>query len=484
MGRQITDYLLYRWRYIVGYGVIAIIFVLMLVVAGVFAPGGLSQAEMQSVVTSSALGFSLSSFDAGMVVNLPYHLLQRVSIELLGVTPLSVKLPSLLLGLFSGVGLLLLLRTWFRHNVAIITAIVAITTGQFLLVAQSGSPGISYIFWSIWLLLAAMMVSRKAAWSGLWKILLFGTAALSLYTPLSIYILLALGSAALLHPHLRFLVRRLSGVKLGLATFCALVVLAPLGYAIYRHPSIAWTLLGIPDAWPDFKANALQLLDQYFDFISPSNGMLMTPVYGLGSMALIALGIYRLATTKYTARSYIVTAWVVLLVPIMLVNPSLIAITFVPSVLLLAMGVSILLSSWYRLFPRNPYARIAGLIPLAVLIGGMVFSGVDRYMYGYLYDPGITGNFSSDLRLLNHQLDGSKTTLVVNGSELAFYSVVAHHNKNVTAVPVPAAVQTDRVIVSHAARPQFTTELPLATIITSSTAHEADRFYIYKTDQE
>lgn len=486
MGNQMTDYLLYRRRYLIGYILIGLTVVGLLVAAGLFIPGGLSQAEMNSVVTGHAISFSLSDFKPEWITDLPYHLLQRASIALFGVNNLSIKLPSLLLGALSAFGIFLLLRMWFRRNVAVLTAIIVITTGQFLFVAQNGTPSIVYVFWSVWLLVCAMMISRRAKHTVYWKMALFGIAALSLYTPLSAYILLALASAIILHPHLRFLIRRLSKVKLTVGFFVALVLITPLVYAIARQPSIGLTLLGVPNEQPDLKENILQLLRQYLDFVSPSSGIIMTPIYSLGSVILIVLGLVQLVTTKYTARSYIITAWVVLLVPVLLINPGYVSITFVPVMLLTAMGISMLLTNWYRLFPRNPYARVAGLLPLTILIAGLVLSGVGRYMYGYTYDPRIAGNFTHDLQMVNSQLavsDRGTTTILASPDEQPFYAIVASRADDVTAtaaVPLASTMGSQTVIVTHAAHKTGDMAKPYR-ILTDSTSKDADRLYIYKT---
>lgn len=483
MGTHITDYSLYRFRYMIGYGLIGLIILGVFLVAGLYIPGGITRAEMGSVVTSNAISFLPDSFEPTMVINMPYHLLQRTSIELFGLSNFSIKLPSLLLGLLSVAGMLVLLRMWFRQNVAVLTTVLVITTGQFLFVTQNGTESIIYIFWSIWLLVAAMMVSRRAREAWIWKIILFAVAALSLYTPLSIYILVALASAVALHPHLRYLVRRLVTPKLLIAGVCALLLLVPLAYAVWREPSIGFTLLGIPASWPDFQSNVIQLLRQYLDFQSLGSGVLMTPIYGLGSMILILIGIFRLVTTKYTARSYITVAWIILLFPVLIINPNFISITFVPVVLLMAMGISRLLSNWYRLFPLNPYARLAGLVPLVILVGGLVVSGVDRYMYGYLYNPQTVNSFSDDLRLMNTQLDKTnrgKTALVVTQEEKPFYTVVARHHSNVTVLSMAQPALDTTIIVTrnaHVPNQQYT---PYR-IVTDNTARDADRFYVYKT---
>lgn len=485
MARQITDYLLYRQRYLLGYGLFALIVIASLIVAGLYIPGGLSQSEMSSVVASSKLSFSLNAFDPSLVINLPYHILQRLSIDAFGISPISIKLPSLVLGALSALGLLVLLRTWFKENVAVLTMILVFTTGQFLFVAQNGTPGIVYIFGSIWLLVAAMMISRRAKFAGLWKIALFVLAALSLYTPLSLYILIALLSAIILHPHLRYIVRRLSKIRLIIASLCGLIIIAPLVYVSVRHPSAGLMLLGIPNTMPNIGANALQLIKQYFDFISPISATYMTPIYGLGSMILIILGIFRLFTTKYTARSYIISAWIILLIPVLLINPSYISVTFLPGVLLMGMGIGLLFNRWYRLFPRNPYARIAGLVPLIVLIGGMVFSGIDRYMYGYLYDPRTASNFSSDLKLVNHQLNDTSrgnTSIVVASDELDFYAVVAaHHAHTAVVTDTSQTAGASTTLLTQAAYHNAPPSIPPYRIIANGQAASADRFYIYKS---
>lgn len=483
MVTNITDYFLYRWRYLLGYGVVALLIVALLAIAWLLIPGGLTYAEMESTVTSGSLTFSLETFRPEAMVNLPYHLLQHASFALFGVSNLTVKLPSLILGLFSALGILLLLRMWFKRNVAVITTVILITTSQFLFIAQDGTPTIVYIFWSVWMLVSALMVSRKARGSTLWKLALFGIGALSLYTPLEIYIILALLSAVILHPHLRYIVKSLSKSRLVLATFCGLILLTPLIYAIVKEPSVGLQLLGLPTANLDILANLQILFHQYLSFINPGGEATLTPIYGLGTCLLIVLGIIQLFTTKYTARGYIIIAWSLLLFPVIVINPQYVNITFIPVVLLMAMGVSMLITRWYRLFPRNPYARIAGLVPLAVLIGGMVFSGVDRYMYGYNHTPPVANQFSDDLSLVNAELakkDRGATSLVVSKDEVPFYAMIAKYSSNVMVViqgtPLPPA---NTYIVSRASRSEGRGEP--TQILTSDKYRQADRFYIYKT---
>lgn len=484
MGRKVTDYLLYRWRYILGYGVVGLVVVSLLLVATLYVPGALSQDEMESVVTSSQ---PLESLDPSLIVNLPYHLMQRASLSLFGASILSIKLPSLILSLLSITGMFLLLRGWFRHNVAVLTTLLIVTTGQFLFLSQHGTPGVVYVFWTVWLLVAALMISRRARFGWLWKIVLAGVVSLSLYTPLSIYIIVALLSAVILHPHLRYIVRRLPKLKTTLAIIVGLILLAPLAYTIWRYPETGFTLLGLPQGTFDLKANTLAVLGNYLDFLSPAHGVYMAPLYGIGTLALIALGIMRLFTATYTARSYIITAWVILLIPVVIMNPDIVGITFVPALLLMAMGVASLISMWYSLFPRNPYARIVGLVPLVILMGGMLLTSVDRYINGYTYNPVLANQFSKDLELLNRRMAmnaHAPATLVVTEKERPFYEVVAKYNGRLSVTTESPTKQLPSTLIVTKAAYKPIKDTPPSRIVTSPSTDASDRFYVYKTDQK
>ena len=231
-------------------------------------------------------------------------------------------------------------------------------------------------------------------------------------------------------------------------------------------------ILGVPTEWPNILDNVLLLSQQYLGFATQSTTGLMTPVFGLGSMLIIGFGIYKLIRTRESTQSYLIIIWLACLIPVLITNPGFTSVTFLPLVLLLATGLESLLSYWYRLFPLNPYARIAGLIPLIVLVGVLVMSGLERYVYGYHYDPATVSNFSQDLSLLP---DDTKQ-LIVSEDQLPFYEVVAEHKNDLT---VSTTHSGDRFTASHAAKNTFS-GYSIDKIITSSDAQDADRFYVYK----
>ncbi|MBC7942884.1 glycosyltransferase family 39 protein [Candidatus Saccharibacteria bacterium] len=470
MGIDVTSFYVYRWRYWIGYSLIGILLVGLLIFAGLYVPGGISNKEVISVIKSSSI--SVTDVQSLAVTDLPYHLLQKVSLAIFGVSDFSIKLPSLIIGLFSAVGLIFLIRLWFRPNVAVLTSGIAVTTGQFLFTAQSGNPSIMYIFWSVWLLLLGTLIAKRVKPRTTWKVLFFVVAALSLYTPLSIYALISMAVAILLHPHLRYIIRQLSKPRLAGAFLLGVIVVIPLAIGVIKSPELGLTLLGVPTQWPNFGANLVLLSQQYLGFALQSATGVMTPFFGLGSVLIIGLGAYRLFSMRQSAQTYLIITWLVCLVPIMITNPRFMSVAFLPLVLLLATGLNSLFRYWYSLFPNNPYARILGLLPLGVLVIALIFSGLERYIYGYHYAPQTVQNFSQDLSLLPK----NTRNLVVTASQLPFYNVVAAHNKNLAVSTAPSS----NTFVSTFAAKKSYTGYSVERIVTSTAYQNSDRFYVYK----
>lgn len=470
MGKyKISELSLYRWRYWIGYSLVAIGLIAVLIFAGLYAPGGISAAEMQSVIKSNSINYT--DFGSFAITNLPYHMLQQASLALFGVSTLSIKLPSIILAFLSATGLVLLLRLWFKPRIAVLSSLIAITTGQFIFIAQDGTPGILYLFWSVALILLTSLISSQKKFRMTYKVSFFIVAALSLYTPLSIYVLIALATAIILHPHLRFMIRQLSKPKIIIAMAVALLLSIPLIITVIKTPNLGLSLLGIPTEWPDFGANFTSLGAEYFGFIRPGGTTLMTPFFELGSMLIIAIGVYYLIKTRETAKSYVVGLWIICLIPFIILNPNFTSVTFLPLVILLASGLNILMAHWYGLFPRNPYARIGGLIPVVILVAVLVMSGLDRYADGYRFDPNIAPNFSTDLKLI----PSDTKNLVVASGELEFYQVVAAHNKQLNVSTEPSG---DTFLASRESKRSFAGYI-VKQIIVSPSTNQSDRFYLY-----
>lgn len=465
-----SKFFLYKWRYVIGYVAIGLIIASLLVFAGLFVPGGLSNPEVLSVIESHQLNYG--ELSTVTILNLPYHALQDALLTLFGPSVFVVKLPSLILALLTAVGLIILLRKWFRPNIAVMASIIAISTSHFVFIAQQGTPEILYVFWPTALLLLGTLITRQKEHRTLWKVIFGVTVALSLYTPLSIYMVLAIGLTIMAHPHLRTVIRKLSPQRLVLSFGAFFVTLIPLIIAIFQDPSLIVKLLGIPSEWPNLAENIGIIFQQYFLFWAPATLSLITPIFGLGAFILIVSGIWRLIKTFATTQSYLIIIWFVCLTPVIIINPDIINVTFTLTVLLIASGLTSIISYWYRLFPKNPYARITGLIPIIILIAALISSGVIRYVYGYYYNPSAANLFSNDISLLPEDT----TQLITNSEERPFYEAISGYKKD--SFEVSDKPTSEKVVTTRNAKLN-SKEYTLSKIITNNRIENADRFYIY-----
>lgn len=469
---DITSSFLYRRRYWIGHLLIAVVLISLITLAAFLIPSGLTEQAHESIITSSQLGLSTIWHTAPL--DAPFYMTQHAMLSIFGVSLVGIKLLSIILGVITAFCMLLLLRQWFSHGIAVLATLLAITTGQFLFLTQQGTISVLYLFWPVVLLLLATLVAKRVRFHGFWKILFFLSAALSLYTPLSIYVLISLGSAILLHPHLRYIVRKLPRGRMAIGAGAGLVVLLPLIITGIKNPTIFLQLLGIPSQWPESLTNNLiELANQYFGFMSLGSQSVMLPVFGFGSMAIILYGLYRSIRTHETVQSYVILAWIVLLFPVLVINTAFTSIMFVPMLLLLATGLERILSSWYKIFPFNPYARVAGLIPLVVLVGGLILFGLERYGYGYRYAPTIVQNFSHDVLIIP-----DVPVLVVADKEQPLYEAVASYGRNFTVQTQPPADNSSYAVTAEA----YDANAAIAPnqIITTGAFNDAARFYVYK----
>lgn len=436
---------------------------------------------METTVKSAAL--SIESLEPSMVIDLPYHVLQRVIFILFGVSTLTIKLPSIILGTLTIIGIFYLARIWFRRSVAILTTVLAATSTQFLFLIQDGTPAITFSFVVVWLLLSGTLVTRSHMFSTFWKVVAGALLASALYMPLGIYLLIAVIITAAFHPHIRYSIKHITRPRLILSLGLAAVFVTPLIYACIVSTETLRTLLGVNITHFSLVDNTRAMWDAFAGFLSVPTGYMLTPLYSLGFVVLMSIGLYRLWKERHTARSYIVFIIGCILLPFIFLDTSKANTVFPVAVILAGYGIRHLISSWYVLFPRNPYARVAGLVPLTVIILGMVYSGIVRFSHNYTYNSPVVSYYSSDLKLLDatlHTLDeGRHITLVTSSDELGFYSVVAHYDKRFVAQAHTDASPV--LFVTHAAHVTGQRGDTLAQIVTNARTANADRFYIYKT---
>jgi hypothetical protein len=432
--RPVSEWTLYRLRFAIAYGCLAVLAITLLLLFGNDIPPGLGPSEQQSIITSHAIPFDKLPTD---IIDLPYHALQKLSVDWLGVTPLGVRLPSLVFGALTALCMALVLRRWFTTNVAILATVIIITSSWFLGTARLGSAGVMIPFWTSALLLCATYVTQQTKNWKWWRVGFAMTAALSLYTPFMIYLFAAVALASVAQPHLRYLLRESNRVNLFIGGFFFVLMLVPLGWGVYQNPDIARILLAVPVALPDplqFLRDLLHAASALLNPFNSSTGEVILPTMSVVSVALLLMGGARLLRDFHSVRAHVLLIWAAILLPVIALNPNNLAVAMIPAFLVITIGLNQIIRYWYRLFPRNPYARLFGLLPLAVLIISIVQVNYQRYTFGMAYSAQSGSTFVPDAFLAQDEIEKAKAgsvTLVVPENQRPLYEVMASRSKTV-----------------------------------------------------
>ncbi len=482
----LKELVLYRYRYALG--------IILLIAFGVILttwqlgsiPPGFTKDEMASAVAANNLTHLSTSF-----VNAPYLLLQKASLDLFGPSSLGIRLPSVVLAMLLAFAAFGLLRKWFSHNVTVIGTILIITASHFLLRGRTGSPAIMYSFWTLALLASAALANHQVTGQKFWFWLFCLCAGLSLYTPFFCFIVLFIIVAILLSRQARGIFEEVGQATIAVSIFTFVAVVAPLGYSFYMHPSGILDLVGFTDfsTLAETKTRALYLLQTMVSF-TPADSRILVPSLSLPAVALALYGLYVAIRHLGAIRNAIVVLLLALAVVLYISTPSApYALVFVPSTLLVILGLHAFINKWYVLFPRNPYARIIALFPLAFLLVVMVQFNYTRYFYGLARSEAVRANYNDDILLIEKKLAKQpllqSSVIVVNKDQQSFYKLLQHDYPNLSIVtPETVASKAGSAIFIVASSEQAAAATVLPNVAPQFLADErpgdALRFRIYR----
>lgn len=441
---------LYRYRYAVGYGLVVLLVLALLSIDISSIPYGLSDDEMKSAVISNS--FNPLAPSATDVINLPYHLLQKASISLFGLSAFSVRLPSILLGLLAVITLGVTLNLWFRKNIAAMSLLIAASSAPFIAMARSGTASVLYMLLLLLLMLSAALLTSHKRNTFVWKIMVLVAGILLLYMPLGLYAVIALLLAGIFHPHVRYQFKRTRWWQFLSLGVLGVILIAPIGIAVFKDAGTLRSLFGLfgpstPLTLDGVATSALVLAKSMLSFHSPQVTDNISPYFSLPLVLLVVFGLSRTIIDRHAARSYLLHIWLLVSLPLLILNPNNFPLLFVPAMFLMAIGIETFLREWYEVFPRNPYARIGGLAPVALIVIGLIAIGMSRYFYGYTYSD-TKKNFHPEISAVRDVIKPQVTTeLVVPSDQLAFYDILRREYPLLSVVTPERASSKQSTIV-------------------------------------
>ena len=480
----ISKLFLYRYRFYIGYIVLGLAFIALVFTLPLISPAGLSDLERQSAVSSYNL--HVSSITSGDLIDLPYHLLQKVSILALGLTPYAIKLPSIIIGLALGLLLILLLNRWFKSNVALLASILTVLSTPFLYLAGSGTPLIMLVFWPTLLLWLGSKIQGEKSPKPIWCFAFALALLLAIYTPHLIYLVLFIIIFTIWNPHLRFTVKSLP--KLPLFSMCVIILS---GIAIWvtnilSSSTVALTLFfGENFSISHFFDNIKTGFVPFFSWGQPLEGVYLSPLIGLASLALAIAGLFSTRNGFFASRNAIASCFIIFAIILAGLTPDSALLIVLPFSILTAHGLRYILEKWYGLFPSNPYARVFAIFPLSILLALMIIPSLNHYIYGYKYTPAVANEFNTDLTIISNNLKDN-TSLIVpeNTLDYAFYETYEdrHHKinlfKSIDQLSL-ADRKNDIATIGKMEDLNIPDGYHLSRIITSPNSDNSDRIYIY-----
>ena len=485
---KVSETWLYRYRFIFGYA--------LLITTGAFAlffrlgslVPGINEYEASSAAGSLNIGNVISN-----PVNFIYHSLQYVSITALGPTPFAIRLPSIVLTI-AALGLFFyVLDHRFSRRAAIITTLLFVTSSWLLNTVRLGGPMALTIALLLLLLFITTKMDKKYHFG--WLIGLTVAAALSLYTPYFIYLLLA--GIILSIPTIRRTAKDVKNRDLIVSGVIFIVLLIPLIYASVRDLTVAKTVLAIPEQLPSFQAFFSNVVDVIGHVIWSSVPL---PILHLGdlpmleifSVSMVALGLYHYdhELTKNLSRLLLGGLLVVVLILGVSAN-QFDYVMLLPFVyFILTGGLVILFAQWNEIFPKNPLARFIAIVPIGLLL--LIVGGyhTERYFIAWANNPEVVAQHSECYTLLNSELEQNSayTSVLIADSEEVIMSPLINYYSEVMFTSdidvIDKSTDERRLIITDKARIELGEEQQKligspSRVVPSSSTSNATALWVY-----
>lgn len=307
------------------------------------------------------------------------HLLLFLTEGNLVITRLVATLGGLLtLGAFT-----LLVRSWHDNTTAMLATLLFGLSAWFLHVSRSGTPEV--LLFGVFLLAAAgFWLRRTNSWVALSVCFILVTALL--YVPGMIWFVV-FGIIWQWKTIDRVFKKHLLAVSAG--TLGMLVALFPLGLALYKNHSLIRPMLGLPENLPSLATMFRNILEVPYHFLvigekNPAMWLGTAPIFELFSLILLLFGTYLyFKKIKLMRTPLFISIFIITTVLIALGGGISFTVILPFAYIIIAAGLSNLLSRWFMVFPRNPIARSIGWGSIAIVMVLVLSFHINHYFVGW-----------------------------------------------------------------------------------------------------
>lgn len=314
-------------------------------------------------------------------INAPFTAIAHGLLKLAPNNLLSLRLVSVLFGAIT-IGLFFcIVRAWYTTRLALLASALFATSTWTLYTSRHGTPDV--LLFVLLILCAGGVWLQQTRHSRLVIVLAAIIAATSLYIPGMVWFIVTTGVWQ------RKVIRQTLGQTpwwlLLLIGLMKLLLLAPLGLALAKHPSLLWDMLGLPTQLPIVPTVLHRLTEIPLNLFIygpnlPGFWVGHTPILNVLETALFVFGTYSyLRHWRLTRVISMFSIFGIGAVLISLGGPVSLTLLLPFVYLVIAAGLAYLLRDWLSVFPRNPFARNFGLILVTLAVIASCAYHLNRY---------------------------------------------------------------------------------------------------------
>lgn len=380
VSKSVADFL---WRRQTLYAVLLFLLLITLIFNLSIIPDKSAQSEVDYIQTNSVF-----SNIADNPLYLP-HKLTTFAVEQISSSVRFVRAISIVFFGICTVALYRVLKRWHSDKVALFSSAMFATNAVVLAVARLGSPDVLLFSWAIVISLLLWLrygTSRRIAPLTL---ALIGTAIV--YIPGAPYFFALL--IALFANKIKSTFQNMKRSSFYVSICLGLLALTPLILSFLADPNLikSWLLLPENIIFSEIPRRILEV-PSAFIYRTPEYPLLNVgrlPIFDVASGGLFLIGLYAYQKYIKLERTKIMILTAILGLILGALGQTLIAILILLpfTYSIIGAGISYVLDEWYRVFPKNPFARSFGLILVTLVILMSVYYQLTRFLVVWVNAP-------------------------------------------------------------------------------------------------
>jgi hypothetical protein len=314
-----------------------------------------------------------------------------------------------------------LIRKWFGQVTSLLSISIFLTADWFLFIARSGTGTIELSFWFTVLIFSLMkFIERKPNWLIFYAL----ASGLILFSPFGLYISATTAVCTLVCAMFRKRAKEASLIIKVASLLFVVICLGLVAYLSVKDISYLRSLTGtaqVPSLFEYFKNLILNSSSSVM--LWPDNNPLVGPsgvfIIRYFEFIFILFGLIMFVVTRVNRLNVVVIANSVVLALAGGLNYGLrgSGLLIVPSVLFMTAGIRHFIHRWQKVFPKNPYAKIALYIPLAIVI---ITATTLHFQSYFVLWPGQTATktaYSEDFSLLKKEVSKPGKCVINNAPD-------------------------------------------------------------------